>query len=40
MIAVNIYNKGKPGNARVFVNEMTLTGTVDKLKSVKGNLQY
>ncbi len=39
-ITVNIYYKGKNGNARKFVEEMIASGTVDKIRSKKGNIKY
>ncbi len=39
-IAVNIYYAGQNGNAKAFAEEMIASGTVDKIRAEKGNLQY
>ncbi len=39
-ITVNIYYKGKNGNARKFAEEMIKSGTVDCIRAEKGNLRY
>ena len=39
-ITVNIYYRGKNGNAVKFANEMTSSGIVDKIRSESGNLRY
>lgn len=39
-ITVNIYYKGKNGNARKFAEEMISTGVADKIRAAKGNLRY
>lgn len=39
-ITVNIYYTGKNGAARRFAEEMTKSGTVDKIRSESGNLRY
>lgn len=39
-ITVNIYYTGTDGNARKFAEEMTESGTVDKIRAEKGNLKY
>ncbi|MBO6231477.1 MAG: antibiotic biosynthesis monooxygenase [Ruminiclostridium sp.] len=39
-ITVNIYYSGENGNARKFAEEMVASGTVDKIRSEKGNLRY
>lgn len=39
-ITVNIYYKGKDGNAKKFAQEMISSGTVEKIKEEKGNLKY
>ncbi|MBO4903473.1 MAG: antibiotic biosynthesis monooxygenase [Lachnospiraceae bacterium] len=40
MITVNLYYTGENGNARKFAEEMEKSGTVDKIRSEKGNLRY
>jgi hypothetical protein len=40
MISVNIYYTGKNSAAREFVREMISGGTVDEIRSEKGNLRY
>ena len=40
MIVVNIYYKGKNGNARKFVNEMLASGIVDEIRLKEGNIKY
>ena len=39
-ITVNIYYKGKDGNARKFAEEMIKRGIVDKIRAEKGNIRY
>lgn len=39
-ITVNIYYRGKNGNAAKFANEMISSGIVDKIRSESGNLRY
>lgn len=39
-ITVNIYYKGKGDNARLFAQEMTDSGIVDRIRSKQGNLKY
>lgn len=39
-ITVNIYYTGENGNARQFAEEMIQSGTVDQIRSEKGNLRY
>lgn len=37
MLTVNIYYTGKNGSAKKFIEEMVASGTVEKIKSEKGN---
>ncbi len=39
-ITVNLRYTGKNGNARKFAEEMISSGTVEKIRSEKGNLRY
>lgn len=39
-ITINIYYKGKNGNAAKFANEMIASGIVDKIRSEDGNERY
>lgn len=39
-ITVNLYYKGKDGNALKFAREMLESGTVDKVRSEEGNERY
>ena len=39
-ITVNLRYTGKNGNARKFAQEMITSGTVEKIRSEKGNLRY
>ena len=39
-ITINIYYKGKNGNALKFANEMINSGLVNKIRNEKGNLKY
>lgn len=39
-ITVNLRYTGKNGNARKFAEEMIASGTVEKIRSEKGNLRY
>lgn len=39
-ITINIYYKGKNGNALKFANEMIKSGLVDRIRNEKGNLKY
>lgn len=39
-ITVNIYYRGKNGNAVKFANEMLSSGIVDKIRKESGNLRY
>ena len=39
-ITVNLRYKGENGNARKFAEEMTISGTVSKIRSEEGNLRY
>lgn len=39
-ITVNIYYSGKNGSARLFAQEMTSSGVVDKIRGEAGNLRY
>lgn len=39
-ITINIYYTGTNGNALKFANEMVNSGTVDLIRSKKGNLRY
>ena len=40
MITVNLYYKGKDGNARSFAEEMEKSGIADAIRAEKGNLRY
>ncbi len=39
-ITLNIYYTGTEGNARKFVEEMMLSGTVDAIRREEGNIRY
>ena len=39
-ITINIYYRGKNGNAAEFAKEMTSSGIVNKIRSESGNLRY
>ena len=39
-ITINIYYKGKNGNARKFAREMVSSGIVDRVRAEVGNLKY
>lgn len=39
-ITINIYYRGKNGNARKFAEEMVSSGVVDKIREEEGNLRY
>ena len=39
-ITINIYYKGKNGNAKKFVNDMISLGIVDEIRKEEGNLKY
>lgn len=39
-LVVNLYYTGKNGSASLFADEMTRSGTVDKIRSEEGNLRY
>ncbi len=39
-ITVNLYYKGKNGNARKFAQEMITSQTVDQIRAKEGNLRY
>ncbi len=39
-VIVNIYYKGKNGNAKKFAEEMISSGIVDKIKAEPGNVKY
>ncbi len=39
-ITINIYYTGENDNARLFADEMTSSGIVDKIRAEKGNLRY
>ncbi len=40
MITVNIYYKGKNGNALKFLKEMLESKIVDEIRNEKGNIRY
>lgn len=40
MITIHIYYTGHDGSARKFAEEMTASGTVDKIRAEVGNLGY
>ncbi|MBR1747648.1 MAG: antibiotic biosynthesis monooxygenase [Clostridia bacterium] len=40
MITVNIYYTGKDGSARLFAEEMTSSGVVDRVRAEEGNVKY
>ena len=40
MITVNLYYKGKEGNAKAFADEMESSGIADQIRSEEGNLRY
>ncbi len=40
MITINIYYKGKNGNAKKFAEEMVQSGTADKIREKDGNVKY
>lgn len=37
---VNIYYTGRDGSAKKFMEEMTASGTADKIRAEEGNLRY
>ena len=39
-LIVNIYYKGKSGNAKKFAEEMVSSGIVDRVRKEDGNLRY
>lgn len=39
-LAINIYYKGKNGNAKKFAEEMISSGLVDKIRNKEGNERY
>lgn len=39
-LIINIYYTGKDGSARKFVEEMTKSGLVDKIRAEEGNEKY
>ena len=39
-ITINIYYKGKNGNAKKFAREMVSSGIVDRVRAEVGNLKY
>ena len=39
-LIINIYYKGKNGNAKKFAEEMVARGIVDRVKKEEGNLRY
>ncbi len=39
-ITINIYYRGKNGNAVKFVQEMLSSGVVEKIRGKKGNIRY
>ena len=39
-LAINIYYKGKNGNAKKFAEEMISSGLVDKIRNEEGNERY
>ncbi len=39
-ITINIYYTGEKGNAKLFAEEMLLSGTADEVRAEKGNLRY
>ncbi len=39
-VALNLYYKGKNGNAHLFMNEMEKSGLADKIRNRKGNECY
>lgn len=39
-LVVNLYYKGQNGSAKLFAEEMTSSGLVDKIRAEKGNLGY
>ena len=40
ILTVNLYYKGKNGNARKFAEEMERTGIADAIRNETGNLKY
>ncbi len=40
MITVNLYYKGREGNARAFAEEMESSGIADAIRAEEGNLRY
>ena len=40
MLIINIYYKGKDGNARRFAEEMVSSGIVDRVRNEEGNMGY
>lgn len=39
-LIINIYYTGTNGSAKKFIEEMTASGIVDKIRSSKGNEKY
>ena len=39
-ITINIYYKGKNGNAKKFAEEMISSGIIDEIRNEAGNLRY
>lgn len=39
-LLIHIYYTGKNGSARSFVDEMTASGTVERIRAEAGNLRY
>ncbi len=39
-LTVNLRYKGENGSAKAFAEEMTSSGTVDKIRAEEGNLRY
>ena len=39
-VIVNIYYRGRNGAARAFAEEMTASGTVDRIRAEEGNERY
>lgn len=39
-ITLNIYYRGKNGNAKRFAEEMTASGIVDQIRNEEGNIRY
>ena len=40
MITINLYYKGKNGNARAFAQEMEASGIADSIRAEEGNMRY